>query len=416
MRSYTKYYIILGLILVCTLLEILTMCYRWPKTTREVQSIIFLIAGISISILPLITVKIPTQSSGNYSNKKLFYVLITCIVILCGVIFAFCPDLYKKIPIHPQTADMIPILSAMAERYTSGQSVYAFIQVSDPMYPIYLPMLWLPFIIPNTFHFDPRWLIELFLCAGIVMIAFVVPKKELKVRQFIVLIPLCTLVWGIVQKEITLITMTQEGIIIAYYMFFALVMMRFSRNPYLVSIAIALCLLSRFTLLFFFGFYLLFVWKFENKKLAYKIFGLTALIVIILMFVFQAIFHLDIFLGLSDNYIGAVVSKKEKYVDMIKYSMGIAKFFKYESLPILHKLHLIFQFIPLIGGFLYFYFNKPLIDKRVFLLSIAKLSFVLFFNLLILPYTYLFYISILYSIIILYVYARDSFVENTKLL
>jgi hypothetical protein len=350
----------------------------------------------------------PSTQNAHISANRLFYLLLSCVLILIVILFAYSPALYQKIPLNPKTADMIPILSVMAERYTTGQSVYAFIEVSDPMYPIYLPMLWLPFIVSNTFKFDPRWLIEVFLSAGIMLTVFITPKKELKSIHFLILIPLFMLVWGITNKEITLITMTQEGIVIAYYMFFALVLIRFHTNPYLNSIAITLCLLSRFTLLFFFGFYLLFLWKYESKKLAYKILGLTSAMVILIMTLFQAIFHLDIFLGLSANYIDAVVTKKEKYIDVIKYSMGIAKFFKYENLSILHNLHFIFQIIPLVVAFIYFHYVRPQINKQLFALCVAKLSLVFFFNLLILPYTYLFYTSILYSVVILYVYTGFS--------
>lgn len=406
-KFYSRYYLILGLILIFALLEILTVCYRWPRTSREIQSILFFIAGLAISFLPLIPLKtnLSVQNSRLTPNV-LFYLLLLGTLTLSVIIFVSCPSLYAKIPLNPKTADMIPILSVMAERYVSGQSVYAFIEVSDPMYPIYLPMLWLPFIIPNTFEFDPRWLIEVFLAISIMLTVFVTPRKELQIRQLVVLMPLFMLVWGMTTKEITLITMTQEGIIMAYYMFFAVVLIRFPKNPYLISIAITLCLLSRFTLLFFFGFYVLFLWRYENKKLAYKIFGLTSFMVILIMTVSQAIFHLDIFLGLSDNYINAVMTKKEKYADMIKYSMGIAKFFKYENLSILHTLHLIFQILPLAVAFGYFYYFRPVINKQLFLLCIAKLSLVFFFNLLILPYTYLFYTSMLYSAVILYVYAQ----------
>lgn len=406
-KRYSGYYIILGLILAFVLLEILTVCYRWPRTSREVQSILFFIAGTGISILPMIPVKVSLATNKSYiSSNTLFYLLFSGGLLLAVIIFAFCPSLYKKIPIDPKTADMIPILSVMAERYISGQNVYAFIQVSDPMYPIYLPMLWIPFMVSSAFKFDPRWLIEVFLSAGIILTLYATPKKKLRPGQLLVLIPLFMLVWGITNKEITLITMTQEGIVIAYYMFFALVLIRFHRNPYLTSTAITLCLLSRFTLLFFFGFYLLFLWKYEDKKLAYKILGLTSIMVVLIMTIFQAIFHLDIFLGLSANYMDAVMTKKEKYVDVIKYSMGIAKFFKYENLSVLHTLHLVFQIIPLAGAFVYFHYAKPRINRQLFALCIAKLSLVFFFNLLILPYTYLFYTSMLYSIVIFYVYAQ----------
>ena len=82
-------------------------------------------------------------------------------------------------------------------------------------------------------------------------------------------------------KDKITIGRTEEGIVIGYYLFLAFSLTR--KQPVLIGIAIACCLISRFSLFFWVPMYLIYVFFFESKRQAYII---TATIVIIVFFVF----------------------------------------------------------------------------------------------------------------------------------
>lgn len=399
-----KFYTALIAILLLILLEITTLIFRWPKANAEVHSILHFGCGILLSIIPLLKVSYPKQSVISIPSQRIYYILLMGVALSIVWLFSSLPPLFQKIPIDPKTADMLPILQTMARRFLAGEEVYAFIDISEPMYPIYLPMLWLPFTLSEAQGGDPRYMVTLFLAVSVFFTIHLVPKKDRGLALHLLLLPFIWLIfWGIVYKEVTLLSMTQEGIIIAYYLFFFWAHFR-TQNHFWIGIALACCLLSRYTLAFWFVMYFLYLYLTFRGKLAIRAAAVTLVATVVILFFSQAIFHLDIFLRLPQNYIQAIVQNRPKYEELIQFSLSVAKFFNYEDLAILHKGQFYTALsVPFFALLAYVKFKKY-IQERLFVICCAKLSFVLFFNLLIMPYRYLFYTSVFVSLAILMLY------------
>jgi hypothetical protein len=376
-----KFYIALLVILFLILLEVTTLIFRWPKANAQAHSILHFGCGILLSMIPLLRVSYPKQTLMFISSQRIYHILLISTVL--GVLWLFfsLPPLFQKIPIDPQTADMLPILQTMARRFLAGEPVYAFIDISEPMYPIYLPMLWLPFTLSEILGCDPRYMVTVFLAISLVFILHLVPLKEKGTARHLLLLPFVGLIfWGIVHKEVTLLSMTQEGIIIAYYLFFLWAHFR-TQNPFWIGSALTCCLLSRYTLAFWFAMYFLYLYLNLGRKFALQTAAVTLITTLIILFFSQAIFHLDIFLSLPQNYIQAIEQNKPKYEELIQFSLSVAKFFNYEDLAILHKIHFYTALIVPFGALGAYLKFKQYIHQPFFVICSAKLSLVLFFNL-----------------------------------
>jgi hypothetical protein len=364
-------------------------------------SILYFISGISIAFLAFFRV----EKTIVEESRLWFYLSMIGLAACCiyGIIHA---DLaLKSIEVNYRFADMLPIIQIMNERLLSGEAIYTIIpEVHGGMYPIYLPAMWLPFMPSVAFDFDPRWITTFFIIATLPLIFF--SKKDAKRNLF-------TLAWLYLAfilikttfiSDNRIVTMTEEGIVVGYYVFLSFALWK--RNIWLISIGISLCLLSRYALVFWIPVYLVYLYL-ENEKIkAYKTALYSGLIGVFLMIISKSITKIPFFLSLQTNYRDAIANpdKEAAYYPIIHESLGIAKFFDYSQLPSLHDALLIFSLLtPVLFLLIYRRFRKYF-NPTFFPLVSLKLSLVIFFNLLTMPYIYLFFTSSFVSIAIFYYY------------
>ncbi len=381
---------------------------------EEFISMSYLFAGIAIGIMPFLKTK---DQSIKWVNQIFDFKLITPIafsLFLTTIVFAIIKSYldFQSHPLDYTQADMLPIIQIMCNRLINGEAVYAIIpEIWDGMTPIYLPAMWFPYIPSVLFDFDPRWisLIALFASAGLVVsLAKNHLSKQLKA---LVYLSISTLLLGIMIGDFSLIRHTEEPVVIFYYTLLGYAIL--NQNKTLLIIALSLCFLSRYALIFWAIMYAIYYFFKIDKKEAIKIFIGTAILSALIMWFFEGFENLDVFIGLKDNYIEALPENKWKYRPLINDGLGIAKFFTYESLSTLHSLHfysaiIIPLFLLMIG-----FKNKTIINHRLFGWASLKLSLVFFFNLLIIPYAYLFYSSTILSLLFLVDYLnKQSNVEE----
>lgn len=398
--SFNKF--IKPLLFIAVLIEFFLTVYiiKIPLEYKKISSVIYFISGISIGILFLLSLKIKEQPKViKFRYAIHFYYAI--LLLIFGYFLYQINFFFYSYPLNYKWADMLPIMKIMAERFIHNENPYNPIyEIWDGMKPIYLPTMWILYSIPITLKIDIRWINIIVMLFGIFVFLY---KRERKIQvlDFLILALVAYfLIESLHHKNQDWYILTEEPLIVGYYLLLAYVLFR--NKPILIGIAISLCLLSRYILLFWFIGYLFYVY---SDKLFLKKLLLTTIILCISLFIItQAYTQIDVFLNTPKGYLNFMNSGLGTgvYDTTIKKSLGIAKFFEITQLGYLHSLSMIFMLIVPIYLF-YFYRNLGVTTeiKNKYAIGILKLSLVFFLNMLIIPMTYLFITSTLFSIALL---------------
>lgn len=370
----------------------------------------YFLSGILISAVVLIPVnKITTQNhTSTFRHSK--YLFAGGVIVLFGIC---CPTVARHFHEHPidyKVADMLPIMQIMTERFLGGANPYEVIpEIWDGMQPIYLPAMWLPFVFADLIAIDMRWVSYLFIVLGCLSLVLVGRKHhKTNIWTNLTLIPLALLVYSIVVVDIRLLVHSEEGIVIAYYLLLAAGL--YYRSFATIVIALALCMMSRYSLAIWAVMFVMYVYYYHTKSRALSLVLYSSGLALFLLVISRGILHMDVFASLSGDYLRDIQADehKWKFLPTINESLGFAKFFKYEELPWLHNLFMVLAFIVPFACLLGYHKLRERINQRFFNLASLKLSLVFFYNFLILPVQYLFYTSTFLSIAILYFYLNEE--------
>lgn len=358
---------------------------------------IYLIIGCLIAGYPLAISRLDDTNKSPIDRKWIWGLLL----LLGFIVQDICKPLFEIWPLDYKSADMLPIIQNMAERFTEGNSVYAIIpEIWGGMQPIYLPGMWMPFLLSVLGDADVRWTSIFFMFVGSsFLLRPWAPMQWSSERLTSMLILILSLWITWLYLDQSLITLTQEGVVLGYYggLCWAII----ARKPIWIGIAMGLCYCSRYALGPWSIMFIVAAWFFWNKKAAMVI-GSTALFTFLfIMSIGQGWSALSTFISVPESYATAVLNDFHKYFPVIDNGLGLAKFWKYESLGSFHTLMKVCAFgIPIVS-FLFYKKFKNGIPFELFALLSLKLSLVFFYNLLVMPYTYLFYTSTIVSLGIL---------------
>ena len=247
------------LFLLC-IVEIFCMKAWLQPEGNEWVSVLYILAGIGISAISVIKVKkIDLQSS------RLYFLISSALLLGClfyGIKLS--STALAKFEITHQIADMIPVIQVMNERFISGSPIYTIIpEIHGGMTPIYLPAMWLPFSVAVIFDFDLRWITVAFILIGSILVYLSEFNQKRNIFSLLWIILLYLLFRLTFVEEDRIITMTEEGVVVGYYLFLVFALQR--KNAVLIGLALSLCLLSRYALVFWVPVFLIFL-VFENKK------------------------------------------------------------------------------------------------------------------------------------------------------
>jgi len=254
---------------------------------------------------------------------------------------------------------------------------------------------------------DIRWASVIGLLLGLALV-FLLKWKPAQQSLWSLLVILPVLFWaqGLYQEQTFLIRFTEEGVVVFYYALlgYALII----RNPYLVGIGIACCVLSRYGHLFWVPIYLLFAWKYLSKREA-LISACVALSIGLIFFIIPFAYeNWDYFLSIPGEYPNYARSLWERHPDFFPTTLGVAKYFPASQVDLLHQFHLFsISVVPLIMFLLFFYFEKKgKWTAKLWGICSLKLTLTFFYNLIIVPVLYLFWVPTLISCLILagYIY------------
>ena len=410
-NSTLKYALIATCLIAAVLIETYAhtmLLYRYDKAWT---AIIYFIAGLCVALLPLIY----RERAMPFTSKIYTYLTMIGLLVILYLLVRDFTSLLVANPLDYKKADMLPIMEVMSKRYISGQHVYDKIpEIWQGIQPIYLPAMWLPFLISSLLEFDPRWITLSFIVLGFLVIMKVWDFRPRPVISMIVLLPLFWIVMTLTARDTDFLVHTQEGIVIGYYLIFAYALTR--DNPYLIGFSAALCLMSRFSLIFWllaYGLYLLFS---KDYKYFIKAASTCVATTFIVMLFTGALLHLDVFLGLQRTYLHAVRPNNEwKYSEMLQNGLGFARFWGFAKLKELHKVFLLVNILAPVLTFSIYLLRGRNTKRRLLALCTLKLSLVLFYNLILIPIGYLFYTSTLFSLAIMYYWLIGEINKSTKL-
>lgn len=235
-------------IVILALLQTLCATYLTGiQNVSAINSFAFFLCGVGISICLLLTPRLQITVASVLNRQLLFKIL--PLLALLPVSYHFARQILDNTPLQIEYADMLPIIGVMCHRFLDGH----FLQVYQPIpqiwggiQPIYLPAMWLPFSFSFLFHFDMRWITVISIWLSIIICILPLWKKSWTLLFYAASL-IILLIWFHFNKENNVIRLTEEGVVFFYYSLMALAIILY--NPWLIGIAAALCLLSRYAII-----------------------------------------------------------------------------------------------------------------------------------------------------------------------
>jgi hypothetical protein len=224
-----------------------------------VSPILLVLVNIEIGVLLM------SNRPGKFIGEKrlrsraqigltLWFVSATALLIQIGILIA-------KTPLDPSQSDIIPMIQLMAQRFLEGG--FAYEPVTNWGYhmpPAYLPFHWGPLVIAEWIGFDPRWIpISIWLIGyGTLLWSLHRLQVPLIAKLIAMILPVLIIQYLIIYDPVVF-TLAVEPMVVGYYMI--LVSGLLSRKLGLALTGVILCVLSRYSLLFWLPIYFLIVWK-----------------------------------------------------------------------------------------------------------------------------------------------------------
>lgn len=223
------------------------------------SSIVLLISGLFTGIVYLYTISGKrTNSFKNTSSFSIKSILPSALIFAIGssiVVYL----LQQEIQAFPITdfrkttgSDVIPQIGIMVERFRLGEFPYEWISqwaFGHSLYPTYLPMTWMPYLIPDTIGIDYRMFALLFLIftLGISTVRYLkdnstnIPKRLITVG-----LPFIFLILLQENDNEGMFKYAVETLIAGYYILLCFNIS--SRSTWLIGISLVLCLMSRYSI------------------------------------------------------------------------------------------------------------------------------------------------------------------------
>jgi hypothetical protein len=377
-------------------------------------SVIYFLSGVAIAFL---FVCLPQAALRFRVPEKIIWpslwYKIGLLMFMAIVMHHFTRAWIISTPLSINDADMLPIMKVMAQRFLAGQwsAVYSPIpEIWGGIQPIYLPAMWMPFTLAVAGDIDMRWITT----AGLwISFSFFVALFDPSGKPFLSLLLLLTVYilfrWLQTEEMHNFIRLSEEGVVVFYYSLLVLALL--SGNYILIGLTAAFCALSRYTLAGLFPAmlaYMLIAGKNRKQLRSFVIAGLTVvLLLVILPFGWN---ELGNTMALPSRYIAHAGRVWTDSPEFFYESMGFAKFFGPQRTALLHRILMITAFaMPMVFVLCCIVWER-LKKKRLGNIHLAclKLTVVVVYNFLDVPYLYLFYTSSFVSLIAITWFIGDN--------
>ena len=360
-----------------------------------------LIAGF-ILFLPAARQSFSIKENAHHLSTLSFRILA---VIIMGVeLTHFCSKWILDAPMDYHDADMLPIMKIMSQRFISGHfnQVYNIIpEIWNGIHPVYFPAMWMPFSFAVAGNFDIRWITAICLIIIFTIFIFVFhPSHQKRASPFVLFCAFILFWWMSTSEAHGIIPYTEEGVVIFYYVLLTLSLL--NGNIWLIAISMTFCALSRYA---FIGWLLPFVLVliYEKKYKNLLKLTLTGLFCFYLLMILPFGWKpFEVLLSLPQRYIDFASRVWADSPIVFSSSLGFAKFFGSGRIALQHHLLIVFSFVlPLLfAGMAIWLRERKQFRINNIVLATFKLSLVIFYCMIDVPYLYLFYTSSFVSLLI----------------
>jgi hypothetical protein len=369
------------------------------QQTAVVSVLYLILAGFFIyTILKFPQARLPLAADLK-KDGFLKWPLLVLMIVLAFIISRYW--LYQ-IPMDPDFADMLPVMKVMNERFLHGgpKQVYDPIQeIWNGTQPIYLPAMWLPYLPAVALQVDMRWVTVVAILASFAIILWMIRIRKNGYFGYGLIVIVAILFWWIFARNDihSLISMSEEGIVIFYFVLLTLAII--SENAFLIGITASLCLLSRYSMIgWVIPFLVYLTYRREWRKLI--IFSLTGISCFLFLFLIPFGYRtMEQMIALPGNYIAFANHVWEFSPEVYWLNLGLSKFYGPHRMELLHKTLIVASFlIPVL--FMVFCLLQKRWKFQNINLACFKLSLLVFYQFIDVPYGYLFYTGIFVSLII----------------
>jgi hypothetical protein len=403
----------------CLLLETLCVTYllKWPAAI-PFTSILYTLCGIAISILILIAEQKQVHTVTTTLFFRRVHIYRCVMLLLIGVATVYFTDRWiTGTPLSYKDADMLPIMEVMGKRFMAGnwKTVYQPIpEIWNGIQPIYLPGMWMPFLIAIKAGFDLRWITSTGIFLSFAMCIILWRPHYKKASGFILFLVMGVFFWWLyTENSHNLIRLSEEGIVIFYYSLLTVTL--FSRRFFLAGIVAGLCLLSRYTLAGWFPAMLLyFLVMHKQKRNGFRFLLGVAIILVLLAILPFGLEPFRIALHLPGEYTTHAARVWEQNPEYYSMSMGFAKFFGPTHI---REQHAVLMICALLAPVLFMagclaYQARMKKQLRYIPVACLKFTVVLVYSFIDVPYQYLFYTSSFISLLAVMIVSADRSVPG----
>lgn len=193
--------------------------------------------------------------------------------------------LFVKFSPPGKISDVLPQIETLYIRYSEGIFPYQPVDVGTHIaYPVYMPLHWLPVGISQWLDIDTRWsgYILLVVAVGIYGYFIFRQNRPLVAQITATLLPSLAL-WGFILWGQADIPVSYELVIAAYYLVLAAGLA--GSHVWWVTTGLILCLLSRYTLVFWLPLFAVLFWQNETFSRNATLWGAVAASIVLLYFV-----------------------------------------------------------------------------------------------------------------------------------
>jgi len=363
-------------------------------------SILYFAAGLifvfSVLILPDACLPGIHLLKNEFPLKILPWLLM---IVLAYIISGYWLD---QIPLDPDFADMLPVMKVMNERFLLGDVKHVYDPIPEiwnGVQPIYLPAMWLPYLPAIALKIDMRWI-----TVTAVLLSFTIILAAIRIRKnryfgYGQIALAALLFWWIFSRNDIhgLISMSEEGVVVFYFVLLAVAII--SENAFFMGITTSLCLLSRYSMIGWLipCFLFLTVRKDFRKLIIFS--AMVAGCILLFLLIPFGFKTLDQMISLPGNYVAFAKHVWEFSSEVYWLNLGMAKFYGPHGMATLHRNLLVVSF-----GVPFLFMCFCLLQKKWKLqninLACFKLSLLVFYQFIDVPYGYLFYTCSFVSLVI----------------
>lgn len=354
------------------------------------------------------------QMSGQANRLKL---LITAGVVLINgaLLFSTSGDLMTimgEIAIDPKNSDVLPAIQLYVQRIIAGEWAYAPMEFPGwTVIPNYLPLVWLPFLLPELMGIDYRWLpFSVFVVYGLFYWWRQYQTKDQNTWEYAVksILPFF-LLWVVMDKEPMVFGHTAELLIITFYLILCETVL--SKKMAIAGLGILLCLLSRYSFGFWLPVYVLIYWwqfglKSATAVIGYVFLGLFAIYIFPFVFEDPLVYKkgMDYYMySAQGEWVPHGWQQADERPVHLGRGLGFAVYvydfikgdvvFKLKVIQMINAITSLMAAISIAG--LYWHFRNRMRRPKLFLIFALKFYIMIFYSFLHVPYAYLYILPML---------------------